>query len=222
MLSIPVSLMLTIDSIPESFVSLFPEGASIHGILAAFLTHGNPGLLAELDPWRSVWPDWEEFESSMPVFWPARLRRSNPSVTGEERNGDSAPGGPSFLPPSISGLWNSFEKLAGSEHEYETRYQNLLAQQEKRLQEAWEHVISVFPETDWRAFAYNWAIINSRSFYYVSPGKDEPEDWNDAIGMVPYADYFNHVDDAVSFYPSFPLISFISPRHKREFMVSWY
>lgn len=220
MLSIPVSLMLTIDSIPESFVSLFPEGASIHGILAAFLTHGDPGLLAELDPWRSVWPDWEEFESSMPVFWPARLRRSNTSVTGEERNGDRLSGGPSFLPPSISGLWNSFEKLAGSEHEYETRYQNLLAQQEKRLQEAWKHVLSVFPETDWRAFAYNWAIINSRSFYYVSPGKNEPEDWNDAIGMVPYADYFNHVDDAVRFYPSFPLIVFIPPRHKRELMVS--
>lgn len=31
----------------------------------------------------------------------------------------------------------------------------------------------------------------------MSPGKDEPEDWNDAIGMVPFADYFNHVDDAV-------------------------
>lgn len=205
MLSIPVSLMLTIDSIPEFFVSLFPADTSIHGVLAAFLTHGDPGLLAELDAWRSVWPDWAEFESSMPVFWPARLRRSNSSVVGR---GDSVSQGPTFLPPSISGLWDSFEKWTGPEdYEYETRYQNLLAQQEKRLQDAWKHVLSVFPETDWKAFAYNWAIINSRSFYYVSPGKDEPEDWNDAIGMVPYADYFNHVDDAVSFYPPFSLTS---------------
>jgi len=35
-----------------------------------------------------------------------------------------------------------------------------------------------------------------RSFFYVSPGKDEPEDWNDAIALVPFADYFNHDDKA--------------------------
>lgn len=216
MLSIPVSLMLTIDSIPESFVSLFPAETSIHGVLAAFLTHGDPELLAELDAWRSVWPDWAEFESSMPVFWPARLRRSNSSVVGR---GNSVSEGLTFLPPSISGLWDSFEKLAGPEdYEYETRYQNLLAQQEKRLQDAWKHVLSVFPETDWKVFAYNWAIINSRSFYYVSPEKGEPEDWNDAIGMVPYADYFNHVDDAVSL-PTISSHLFISSRSTRE---SWH
>lgn len=208
MLSIPVSLMLTIDSIPESFVSLFPDGISTQGVLAAFLTHGDPRLLAELEAWRSVWPDWEEFESSMPIFWPSRLRRSNYSLAERELDSDGVSGGPSFLPPSISGSWNSFEKLTGSEdYEYETRYQNLLSQQQKRLQNAWKHVLSVFPETDWKDFVYNWAIINSRSFYYVSPGKEEPEDWNDALGMVPYADYFNHVDDAVWFYHSFPLIS---------------
>jgi hypothetical protein len=209
MLSIPVSLMLTLDSIPESFVSMFPEGTSTQGVLAAFLTHGDPRLLAELEAWRSVWPDWEEFEGSMPIFWPSRLQRSDSSVAEKrELDGDSVSGGPSFLPPSISGLWNSFEKLTGREnHKYETRYQNLLSQQQKRLQNAWKQVLSVFPETNWKDFVYNWAIVNSRSFYYVSPGKEEPEDWNDALGMVPYADYFNHVDDAVLFYHSIPLIS---------------
>ncbi|KAL2837857.1 hypothetical protein BJY01DRAFT_40009 [Aspergillus pseudoustus] len=198
MLSIPVTLMLTIDSIPMEFVSQFPEGTSIHGILAAFLTHGDPGLLSELDVWRSVWPDWEEFENSMPVFWPKHLRASNSTSAISSPEGvQQLEHSPIILPPSISGLWSTLSnQVQQTPPPYETRYQNLLAQQEKRLKTAWDSVVDVFPVTDWKTFAYNWSIINSRSFYYVSPEKEEPEDWNDAIGMVPYADYFNHVDNA--------------------------
>ncbi|PYH96201.1 ribosomal N-lysine methyltransferase [Aspergillus ellipticus CBS 707.79] len=191
MLTIPVSLMLTIDSIPGSFTSRFPPGTSIHGIMAAFLTHGDPALLAALDPWRKVWPSYEEFADCMPVLWPEHLRVSNSSY--EPTNSESER--KVLLPPSISGLWNSFSKEPVGV-DYDTRYQNLLSQQEKRLKDAWTHVRTAFPETKWETFAYYWCIINSRSFYYVSPGEDEPEDWNDAIGMVPFADYFNHVDDA--------------------------
>lgn len=199
MLSVPFSLLLTIDSIPSSFVDKFPEGTSIHGILAAFLTHGHPDLLSELDAWRAVWPDWSEFENSMPVFWPGQLRRSDSlSPAPEKKDKRKTAQNPIPLPPSISGLWNTFEKQpVPAEYEYETRYQNLLPQMAKRIKDAWKHVLVAFPETNWETFAYNWSIINSRSFYYISPGEDEPDDWNDAIGMVPYADYFNHVDDAV-------------------------
>ncbi|PWY88936.1 ribosomal N-lysine methyltransferase [Aspergillus heteromorphus CBS 117.55] len=200
MLSIPVSLMLTIDSIPESFTARFHPATSIHGIMAAFLTHGDPALLQALDPWRRVWPTYQEFEDCMPVLWPEHLRVSNssyettsttPAEKGDQKNENSK----TLLPPSISGLWNTLPReSAGAD--YDTRYQNLLSKQEKRLKDAWGHVRAAFPETRWEAFAYYWFIINSRSFYYVSPGKEEPEDWNDAIGMVPFADYFNHVDDA--------------------------
>ncbi|KAL3467795.1 hypothetical protein BJX64DRAFT_123332 [Aspergillus heterothallicus] len=197
MLSIPVKLMLTIDSIPAEFVRRFPEGTSIHGILAAFLTHGDPELLSELDVWRGVWPDWEEFQNSMPVFWPKHLRASNSAYASAQGTEAESDVGPALLPPSISGLWNYLPNQGQrTPPAYETRYQNLLAQQEKRLRTAWDSVVAVFPQTDWETFAYNWSIINSRSFYYISPGGEEPEDWNDAIGMVPYADYFNHVDDA--------------------------
>ena len=84
--------------------------------------------------------------------------------------------------------------------EYETKYQNLLARQEKRLQDAWTNVVSVLPDTDWDTFSYHWLILNTRSFFYVKDGEKPPEDWNDAIALVPFADYFNHVDDAVSGY----------------------
>ncbi|KAF7588594.1 hypothetical protein BBP40_005479 [Aspergillus hancockii] len=189
MLTVPQTAMLSIDSIPSSFVKLFPAGTSIHCILAAYLTHGDPQTLKQLDAWRSVWPSWQELEDSMPILWPAHLRRSNSSFEDEDESG------PSLLPPSVSGLWNSFEKVPVGV-DYDTRYQNMLAQEEKRLRHAWEHVIAVFPKTEWKSFAYYWLIINSRSFYYVAPGREAPEDWNDAIAMVPYADYFNHEDNS--------------------------
>ncbi|KAL4939933.1 hypothetical protein BDV06DRAFT_230736 [Aspergillus oleicola] len=204
MLFIPVNLMLTIDSIPKEFVSLFPEGTPVQGILAAFLMHGDKKALAEMSTWRSVWPSWEEFQHSMPIFWPGRSRVSKlpgdnrevqDGIRQNDQNGmsetNSIP-----LPPSISGAWGTTSH-PNSPKSYETRYQSLLPQQTARFEHAWAGVTTAFPskETDFTIFAHNWAIINSRSFYYISPGKDEPEDWNDAIAMVPYADYFNHGDN---------------------------
>lgn len=211
MLTVPVSLMLTIDSIPESFLVLFPEGTSTHAILAAYLTHGDPEDLSRINVWRAVWPSWEEFEESMPIFWTKSQangdgdadRDKNTSRSAERTaQNDNSILNASFLPPSISNHWATLETRPGnsdtlSGHLYETQYQNLLAQQSKRLKDTWASVNSVFPGSSWTHFARNWAIVNSRSFYYVSPGKGEPEDWNDALAMVPYADYFNHVDDAV-------------------------
>ncbi|KAL4807604.1 hypothetical protein BDV18DRAFT_106062 [Aspergillus unguis] len=211
LLSIPVSLMLTSDSVPESFVSRFPEGTSNHALLAAYLTHGDStsGPLSGIDTWKAVWPSWEEFEQSMPLFWTGKLRASNldsltegsTGATGWNEDGIVSEPGMSLLPPSISNHWasqqiNTGNTKATSAYSYDTRYQNLLAQQYKRLRDHWTSVVSVFPSTVWTDFARNWAVVNSRSFYYVSPEKEEPEDWNDAIALVPYADYFNHVDDA--------------------------
>jgi hypothetical protein len=158
----------------------------------------------------------------MPIFWPGWLRASSsdlkpPAQDRNENSRNSPDSKPrlklSLLPPSISGLWNStLDPLRNTptptphtnfeqSYTYETRYQNLLPRQEKRLYDTYYAIRSVFPETDWKDVAYNWAIINSRSFYYVSPGKNEPTDWNDAVGMVPFADYFNHRGDAVSYFP---------------------
>ncbi|KAE8154653.1 SET domain-containing protein [Aspergillus avenaceus] len=187
MLTIPQTTMLSIDSVPASFRQKFPASASTHGILAAYLTHGDPEALARMSAWTAVWPSWTELKDSTPILWPEHLRRSNSAFDTSS--------GPSLLPPSVSGLWNSFGKVPVNV-DYETRYQNMLAQEEARLRKSWDQVLAVFPGTEWTAFVYNWLIINSRSFYYVSPGGEEPEDWNDAIAMVPYADYFNHEDNA--------------------------
>ncbi|KAL4968340.1 ribosomal N-lysine methyltransferase [Aspergillus stella-maris] len=223
MLSIPVDLMLTIDSIPKAFLSCFPESTPVQGILAAFLTHGDQKALSKMSTWQSVWPPWSEFEESMPIFWTGTFRVSQ--LPGDDRQNETHNGKTTpkmafaRLPPSISGSWNTNSTSTSNTNSnstskartsstspspssdsdltsYEKRYQSLLPQQESRFERAWSSTLSVFPSTDFTKYAHNWAIINSRSFYYISPGKEEPEDWNDAIAMVPYADYFNHADDA--------------------------
>lgn len=191
MVTVPLSAMFTINSIPGSFISKFPDGTSVHAILAAFLTHGDPEDLQKYSLWKKAWPERREFEDSMPILWPEASRASNSDYeTKESALRD-------LLPPSISGSWNSFPKQK-SHFEYESSHQNLLAEQEKRLRIAWDTVVAVFPETDWKTFSYHWLIVNTRSFYFLMPGQEPPEDRNDAMALLPFADYFNHSDVAVS------------------------
>lgn len=194
-MSVPVSAMLSIDTIPPSFTKLFVDKEiPMQGLLAAFLTHGKPETLKKHSLWKATWPTRQDFEDSMPILWPEKLRVSNSSSHISPADLASS----ITLPPSASGLWNTFRKRALVQ-EYETKHQNQLAQQEKRLQAAWKGVVAVFPDTDWDVFMYYWLIVNTRSFYYVKPGEEPPEDANEAMALVPFADYFNHKDDAVSF-----------------------
>lgn len=183
--TVPLKAMLTIERVPASFTSRFPAGTPVHAIVAAFLTNGNAEDLSPYELWRKTWPSRQDFEDSMPILWPSSLR-----VPGGQASGATV------LPPSISGAWNTITKRK-LEHEYETPHQNLLPQQEKRLQQAWDSVVAVFPDTDWESFSYHWLIVNTRCFYYLMPGEEPPEDSNDAMAMLPFADYFNHSDVAV-------------------------
>lgn len=180
--------MFTVNSIPSSFIGKFPNGISVHGILAAFLTHGEPDDLEKYDLWRQTWPTRQDFEDSMPILFPGSLRASNNECDASDQ--------PSFLPPSISGHWNTIPK-GKREYDYESAHQNLLDEQENRLRTAWNTVVSVFPETEWTTFSYHWLIVNTRSFYFLMPDQEPPEDRNDAMALVPFADYFNHSDVAV-------------------------
>ena len=186
--------MFTINCIPQSFSNKFPEGTPIHALFAAFFTNGNPEDLEKYDLWRKTWPSRRDFEDSMPILWPEHLRLNSQQHS-------------QLLPPSISGSWDSFRKRK-SEYPYDSFHQDLLAQQEGRLRTAWERVVAVFPETDWEAFSYHWLIVNTRSFFYLMPGEEQPEDRNDAMALLPFADYFNHSDVVVGFSPLSVVILF--------------
>lgn len=157
--------MITINSIPASFIKQFPTGTSVHGILAAFLTEGDYEFLKSWGLWRKIGQSRKDFEDSMPILWPETLRRSNSEFQKSpcER--------PFWLPPSASGIWNLFES-SQKDRKFEPKSQNLLAQQEKRLQDAWRNVLTVSPNMDWDKFSFHWLILNTRSFYYVKPGKN--------------------------------------------------
>ncbi|GIC86574.1 uncharacterized protein Aud_002948 [Aspergillus udagawae] len=192
-LTVPLKAMLTTRRIPVSFKRKFPKDISVHALLAAFLTLGDKEDLQKYELWRQTWPTRQDFEDNMPLLWPQSLRRPNPYY-------DDSASQINLLPRSISGAWSTLRKRK-NEHEYETSHQNLLAQQEQRLHKAWSSVVSVFPDVDRETYTYNWLIVNTRSFYYLMPGQKPPEDRNDAMALLPFADYFNHsdVEDDVKF-----------------------
>ncbi|CAL5866511.1 uncharacterized protein PFLUO_LOCUS720 [Penicillium psychrofluorescens] len=191
LLEVPTSVMLRASDIPSSFKEQFPEDIAVHALLSAFLTHGSPELLSRYDLWRKAWPSRQDFEESMPILWPRAL--GGPQWPDSEK--DTRTTTTNFLLPAISGHWNTIPKKQ-NQKQYETYHQNLLSQQETKLRKAWRDVLCVFPETDWKTFSYHWLIINTRSFYWVGAEEDPPEDRNDAMALLPFADYFNHSDAA--------------------------
>ncbi|KAJ5296674.1 Complex I intermediate-associated protein 30 [Penicillium atrosanguineum] len=185
---VPTSAIMTIETLPDSFRAQFLEGTPVQAIMAAYLTHGSEEELSKYALWRKAWPSRQDFEDSLPMLWPTALGGlvwpDTPAGSGAQAN---------VLPPCISGRWNSIQK-DHSPKKYDTEHQNLLAGQEQRLGKAWADVKAVLPETDWRDFSYHWLILNTRSFYWVGPDQEPPEDRNDAMALLPFADYFNHSD----------------------------
>lgn len=43
-------------------------------------------------------------------------------------------------------------------------------------------------------FQHMWCCVNTRCFYYVAPGEEQPEDSNEAMALCPGMDLFNHID----------------------------
>lgn len=189
MVRVPTEVILTVEDIPASFKGKFPEGTAVQAILAAFLTHGSEEHLEKYRLWFEAWPTRQDFEDSLPMLWPTELG----GLKWPDSPANASSPQANFLTPCISGGWNTISKRTDTK-KYESEHQNLIAQQERRLRKAWMDVVSVLPDTDWKTFSYYWLILNTRSFYWVGPGQDPPADRNDAMALLPFADYFNHSD----------------------------
>lgn len=199
-MQVPTSVILTMDKIPSSFKDQFPEGTAVQTIMAAYFTLGSEEELAEYELWRKAWPTRQDFEDSLPLLWPRELGGLPWPDSDADGQEDASTRQPNFLPPCISGLWNSTDKGTNVK-KYESEHRNLLLGQELRLRKAWADVIAALPDTEWRSFSYHWLILNTRSFYWVGAGQEPPEDRNDAMAMLPFADYFNHSDVEVCYRP---------------------
>lgn len=189
MVRVPTNVIVTVDDIPASFKEQFPDGTAVQAIIAAYLTHGSEEELSRFELWRKAWPKRQDFEDSLPMLWPTVLG----GLTWPDTHTASSTSVFNILPPCISGQWHTLQTGIVIK-KYEAEHQNLLAGQKQRLGKAWADVTAALPETDWRAFSYHWLILNTRSFYWVGPGQEPPEDRNDAMALLPFADYFNHSD----------------------------
>lgn len=181
------------EKLPSLFKDQFREGTAVQTILAAYFTCGSEEELEPYALWRKAWPTRQDFEDSLPLLWPRELGGlswpDSETVAGENGQPDL----PQLLPPCISGNWSTTQKGVGFK-EYECEHQKLLPAQQMRLSKAWADVTAAIPEIDWKSFSYHWLILNTRSFYWVAAGQEPPEDRNDAMAMLPFADYFNHAD----------------------------
>lgn len=202
-LRVPTQLMLRVEDIPSTFIDKLPEDIAVHALLAAYLTHGAPDELSKYELWQKSWPSRKDFEDSMPILWPTAL--GGPQLPSGKDDASTDSEQPSLLPTSIAGLWNTLNP-GPKTRKYSSDYQNILSQQAQRLRKAWMDVIPAFPDTNWEKFSYHWLIVNTRSFYWIGEGQETPEDPNNAMGLVPFADYFNHADVAVRALSEFHVI----------------
>jgi hypothetical protein len=73
---------------------------------------------------------------------------------------------------------------------------NLLLNQKRKLKLDWAAVSSAFPDIKYEEYVYRWLIINTRTFYFLSPlpahRKLRPSNRDDCMAQSPFADYFNH------------------------------
>ncbi|KAI5290348.1 hypothetical protein KEM54_001769 [Ascosphaera aggregata] len=97
-LQVPLSAMLTIDSMPKDFVSMFADDAPVQGIMAAYLmsdmgkdddddddrdAHDNVGAeqgvnyqcLRDMKPWLDILPSKSDIRKSMPLVWPENFKK---------------------------------------------------------------------------------------------------------------------------------------------------
>jgi hypothetical protein len=68
----------------------------------------------------------------------------------------------------------------------------LLSDQIKKFSLDWEVVSGAFPDLTRDHYMYNWLIVNTRTFYYNTPGAKRKKDPKDCMALNPFADYLNH------------------------------
>ncbi|KAK0390759.1 hypothetical protein NLU13_0262 [Sarocladium strictum] len=67
----------------------------------------------------------------------------------------------------------------------------VLKQQQTKTAKDWKRVSAAYPEIEEADYLYNWHLVNSRTFYHVTP-KTEKLHKDDHMVLQPVADLFNH------------------------------
>ncbi|EXJ90038.1 hypothetical protein A1O3_03106 [Capronia epimyces CBS 606.96] len=206
---VPTAALFTTASVPPSFVGKEARKTiPVHALLAAYLAFGmSEAKREEHARWMATWPRLTDFTSTMPLFWPARLKAPLAQHNGS-RNTASAEQGEKVapfpflpLPPSLTGSW-----LPSSGEESRQTTSKVLDVQESKLESHLQIIAQAFPSRasallspgdplHWK-FIHMWCVVSSRCFYYLRPGQQPPKDSNEAMALCPAMDLFNHSDAA--------------------------
>ena len=178
---IPRTALLTVDNIPVKHGQALPD-ATVHALLASFLTVGDQRALAEYETWRETWRE----------TWPTRadVRHSMLLAADDDQVASIA----DFLPPGVIGRSKTRRSAPGSP---QTSEPSLLEKQRQRLAGDWNAVLKSVPESRYGDFVYFWLLVNSRSFFFDLAESFEPQTRDDRIALCPWLDYFNHSDRGV-------------------------
>lgn len=91
--------------------------------------------------------------------------------------------------------------------------QLILRKQQKKISRDWEAVSPVFPNLSYDIFRHYWLVVSTRTFYYTAPGVESPpEDPDECLALIPYADYFNHSDEGCEVYYNTSVYEFRADR----------
>jgi hypothetical protein len=71
----------------------------------------------------------------------------------------------------------------------------LLKNQQRKYQLDWTAASKALPNLTEDLYLYNWLIVNTRTFYWVSQETKHPLPSDDCMALNPVADYFNHADE---------------------------
>ncbi|KAF8853952.1 SET domain-containing protein [Acephala macrosclerotiorum] len=88
---------------------------------------------------------------------------------------------PLHYPPSLQDLLPASSKT-------------LLSHQKEKLSVDWTFASTHYPTLTYPSYLYAWLLVNTRTFYFVSPapGVKTPKNHDDCMALNPFADYFNH------------------------------
>ncbi|KAF3765076.1 Set7, ribosomal lysine methyltransferase, partial [Cryphonectria parasitica EP155] len=82
-LTVPCSILRTLDTVPSTITKKLPKDMTVHGLLAADLALNQTENATTYAKWDAVVPTWENIQLSMPMVWPASLQAFLPAAAAK-------------------------------------------------------------------------------------------------------------------------------------------
>ncbi|PSR83846.1 hypothetical protein BD289DRAFT_506428 [Coniella lustricola] len=204
-LTVPISALRTKDTVTPALAKRLPlpiasstssskskpkdqNSFTVHGLLAADLTLNTPANTHTYAKWAAVVPTWADLQLVMPLVWPASLQALLPTTAAkllaeqrEKFERDWAIVSAAFpFPSRVSGRGSASASASNGD-----------ANENDPTATAGG---SIAPTCTKQEYLYAWLLVNTRTFYFVTPQTAKELPKADHMALQPVADLFNHTD----------------------------